>query len=83
MQAYMSPELTRMQKYGPKTEVWSLGATLYEMCLWLPLVVDHVGLKSGLHKGPKETDRQYTGADACCLSLRRKRGGQFLKGLAG
>ncbi|CAK9063742.1 unnamed protein product [Durusdinium trenchii] len=31
-QAYMSPELTRMQKYGPKTEVWSLGATLYEMC---------------------------------------------------
>jgi len=33
----MSPELTRMQKYGPKTEVWSLGATLYEMslgCLW-------------------------------------------------
>eukprot|EP00434_Breviolum_minutum_P013026 symbB.v1.2.011475.t1/scaffold770.1/size163962/11 len=28
----MSPELTRMQKYGPKTEVWSLGATLYEMC---------------------------------------------------
>lgn len=32
-QAYMSPELTRMQKYGPKTEVWSLGATLYEMRL--------------------------------------------------
>ena len=32
----MSPELTRMQKYGPKTEVWSLGATLYEMSLgWL------------------------------------------------
>ena len=29
----MSPELTRMQKYGPKTEVWSLGATLYEMRL--------------------------------------------------
>ena len=37
----MSPELTRMQKYGLKTEVWSLGATLYEMrlgCKWLDLV---------------------------------------------
>jgi len=32
-QAYMSPELTRMQRYGIKTEVWSLGATLYEMCV--------------------------------------------------
>lgn len=31
LQAYMSPELTRMQRYGIKTEVWSLGATLYEM----------------------------------------------------
>lgn len=31
-QAYMSPEVTRMQTYGPKSDVWAFGTIIYELC---------------------------------------------------
>ena len=33
---YASPEIWREEKYGPKTDVWSLGCVAFEMCMLLP-----------------------------------------------
>ncbi|CAL1136663.1 unnamed protein product [Cladocopium goreaui] len=76
-QAYMSPELTRMQKYGPKTEVWSLGATLYEMCAQEKLyvsadvleLVEQISSAKEAPRLPKELGYSFELEEICAAML--------------
>ena len=59
---YISPELENGEKYTYSTDIWSLGVTIYELCLLEhPQKYYHINLKQYLSgKIPKLNDKDYS-----------------------
>ena len=42
---YLSPEIVRQEKYDFKTDIWSMGVTLYELCTFKRPFDTTIGIK--------------------------------------
>ena len=63
---YMSPEIIQAQKYTNKTDIWSMGCILYELCTLnyiFPADNQYVFVNSVIKSKPKKIDSRYYGPE--------------------